>query len=125
MTPQFKKWCESEMMKLMGSADLTLVDFLMTVENPSKVRAYVREYMNSKDGHEEFTNRFLLERDFASEELSKKKSLQTKANKADQGSSSQTLIDSSLGAFGALAVSKVPSNTGKKTRRRKKKSAKN
>jgi len=125
MTPQFKKWCESEMIKLMGTPDLTLVDFLMTVSDPSKVRTYVREYMNSKDGCEEFTDRFLLERDFANKHLSKKKSIQAKVIKADQISSSRAHINSSYGAFGALAVSEVPSGKAKKNRRRKKKSGKN
>merc|ERR1712150_111835 len=110
MTPQFKQWCQTEMLKLMGSPDLTLVNFLMTVEDPSKVRDYVRAYMASKAGHEEFTNRFLLERDFANEELTKKKSLQ-KVNKASQRPLSQTDV-----------ASKVLSSTGKKIRRRKKKS---
>lgn len=105
MSPEFKKWCQVEMKKLTGKTDLTLVNFLMAVQDEEQVREYIQKYLGSNDGYEEFANKFLAQRSFED----------------DMKQASKKKKNSSSGNFTHLGSSKESSNkVNKRTRRRKK-----
>lgn len=59
MNPQFRKWCQSSLAKLNGSEDTTLVEYCLTLSNPSEIRAAFSENLGSTPEISQFATEFL------------------------------------------------------------------
>lgn len=120
MSKEFEDWCGKQLYKLCGSRDLTLVQFLMTVESPEEIKEYIHSTLGHKAGVSQFITGFLANKDFATEASTKAK----KKSRTVEITNSQT---TSRGAYAALASSDGPMETksssaaAKKKRRRRKK----
>jgi hypothetical protein len=55
----FRSWCVEQMQDLTGSTDVTLCEFLMTVESNSEVAEYVSTYLGATPTAAKFTAEFL------------------------------------------------------------------
>ncbi len=55
----FRSWCVEQMQELTGSTDVTLCEFLMTVESNSEVAEYVSTYLGATPTAAKFTAEFL------------------------------------------------------------------
>ena len=59
LSPDFTVWCQDQMRKLTGSDDITLCEFLMTVDSNSEVADYVAAYLGTAPGAATFSAEFL------------------------------------------------------------------
>lgn len=67
MTKDFEKWCQTQLLSITGSNDTTLVQFLMTIESASEIKAYINECLGkkaSKSVLDDFATGFLQFKDF-------------------------------------------------------------
>ena len=59
LTGEFREWCIEQMKTLTGSSDVTLCEFLMTVESNSEVADYVAAYLGTTPAVATFSSDFL------------------------------------------------------------------
>jgi len=59
LSAAFRVWCADQMEKLIGSRDVTLCEFLMTVESNSEVAEYVATYLGGTPASATFSAEFL------------------------------------------------------------------
>ncbi|WPT17711.1 hypothetical protein PSENEW3_00005713 [Picochlorum sp. SENEW3] len=59
LTGEFRTWCMEQMKTLTGSEDVTLCEFLMTVESNSEVADYVAAYLGATAAAATFSSEFL------------------------------------------------------------------
>jgi len=59
LTGEFREWCMEQMQALTGSSDVTLCEFLMTVESNSEVADYVAAYLGATPAVATFSSEFL------------------------------------------------------------------
>jgi flagellar biosynthesis component FlhA len=59
LSPEFTAWCQDQMKNLTGSDDITLCEFLMTVDSNSEVADYVAAYLGTAPGAATFSAEFL------------------------------------------------------------------
>lgn len=59
LSPEFTVWCQDQMKNLTGSEDITLCEFLMTVDSNSEVADYVAAYLGTAPGAATFSAEFL------------------------------------------------------------------
>ena len=59
LTGEFRSWCMEQMKTLTGSEDVTLCEFLMTVESNSEVADYVAAYLGATAAAATFSSEFL------------------------------------------------------------------
>lgn len=62
MSPELKKWCMDQMVKLQGTDDLTLVSFCMTLKDPTEIRQYLAAYLGSSPAVNSFATDFINKR---------------------------------------------------------------
>lgn len=74
----FRLWCMEQMQELTGSRDVTLCEFLMTVESNSEVAEYVSTYLGATATAAKFSAEF-LKRKLAEQAVSGKKSRKARA----------------------------------------------
>lgn len=56
---EFRTWCTEQMKALTGSADVTLCEFLMTVESNSEIADYIAAYLGSAPAVATFSSEFI------------------------------------------------------------------
>ena len=59
MTPEFRDWCQSQMGKLTGDEDLTLIELLMSRESSGEIADYVKVYLGETPLVSSFTAEFI------------------------------------------------------------------
>eukprot|EP00890_Picochlorum_soloecismus_P003479 jgi/Picsp_1/4131/NSC_01640-R1_gyf domain-containing protein len=59
LSPEFTVWCQDQMKNLTGSEDITLCEFLMTVDSNSEVADYVAAYLGTAPGAATFSAEFI------------------------------------------------------------------
>lgn len=74
----FRSWCVEQMQELTNSSDVTLCEFLMTVESNSEVAEYVSTYLGATPTAAKFTAEF-LKRKLAEQASTGKKSRKARA----------------------------------------------
>lgn len=47
ISEDFSKWCEQSLIELGGTGDLTLIEFLMSLNSRSEIAEYIQEYFPS------------------------------------------------------------------------------
>jgi PERQ amino acid-rich with GYF domain-containing protein len=62
MSPALESWCKTQMSKINGSDDLTLVSFCMTLTDPSEIRQYLTAYLGSSSQVNSFASEFINKR---------------------------------------------------------------
>ena len=114
MSAEFKKWCKEQMVYLNGSDDMTLIDFLMSLETEREIREYVEFYLGKSAKTSKFTTEFL----FWMEEESNP-DLTEKSGWAGKHSSSQSQPESQVAAGGWAATANSASGNSKKKGKKK------
>lgn len=115
MSKEFKRWCEAKLQKLSGSADTTLVEYLMTIKNEADIREHIQLYLGNGLEVKEFADGFLQQKDFS----------RAKTKKVERKNGVPALVKpspsiASAGSFGVLGAMQ-PAGGKKRNRRRKKK----
>jgi len=59
MTPEFRDWCESQMSKLTGDDDLTLIEFLMSLDSSGEIAEYIKTYLGATPVVSSFITEFI------------------------------------------------------------------
>ena len=62
MSPALMEWCASTLEQLTGSTDITLAQYLMTVESPAAVEEYVTIYLGGGEEVKSFATEFVKRR---------------------------------------------------------------
>eukprot|EP01026_Neomeris_dumetosa_P048415 TRINITY_DN4190_c0_g1_i3.p1 TRINITY_DN4190_c0_g1~~TRINITY_DN4190_c0_g1_i3.p1 ORF type:complete len:202 (-),score=42.69 TRINITY_DN4190_c0_g1_i3:176-781(-) len=62
LNDEFKSWCRQKMLELSGNDDLTLIEFLLTVQSNSEVAEYCSEYLGKEPKVSAFVSEFLKRR---------------------------------------------------------------
>ena len=60
LSNDFKAWCQSQMVMLNGSDDLTLIEFLMSLSSESEIKEYLVVYLGNNKKVTKFSEDFLL-----------------------------------------------------------------
>jgi hypothetical protein len=121
LSREMEAWCKTEMTKLTGNEDTTLVTFLMTLDSAADIREYCHAYLGNTSQVDAFCDSFCAQRDFF---LGREKKVQKPATKvATTGGASTASVTpaASSNAFGALSSSNSAGADAKKRRNRKKK----
>lgn len=121
LTGAFRMWCAEQMQQLMGSRDVTLCEFLMTLESNFEVAEYVATYMGETPAAATFSSEFLKRKLAEQASSSGKKSRKARA-KANAAAAAAAAADSSKAAAAEASdsswVSAAPA-AGKKAAKKK------
>ena len=63
MTPSLESWCKEQMQKLIGSDDLILVSFCMTLTDRDEIRQYLTACLGSTPQVNNFATEFIKRKD--------------------------------------------------------------
>ena len=99
MSREFKTWCKSQLQKLSGSDDTTLVEYLMTLSNEDEIREHMSLYLGNSAKVKQFADGFLEHKRFLKDNRKSKK----KASPGGQSAKPGSGIATTGGAFGALS----------------------
>jgi hypothetical protein len=64
MSAEFSQWCKTQLIKLTGSDDFTLVNFLLTLDSNESIRDYVKQYLGQSNQIDEFVDGFIRQKQF-------------------------------------------------------------
>ena len=64
MSSEMKAWCRTEMRKITGSDDLTLLEFCYSLESDEEIREYLQMYLGSSAQVNTFAADFTLRKAF-------------------------------------------------------------
>lgn len=62
LPPEMRTWCEANLSPLLGSSEMTLAEFLWTVEDPSELRSYAELYLGKSGAVAKFAGEFCEQR---------------------------------------------------------------
>lgn len=130
LSGQFRSWCADQMEKLAGNRDLTLCEFLMSVESNSEVAEYVATYLGENPSAATFTAEFLKRKlaEKAASSTTGKKSRKARAKANAAAAASASGGESSKRGTGGVQASAMPkdddpswasvSSNGKKSKKK-------
>lgn len=104
MSEEFREWCRKELKKLTGTEDITLAQYLITLESSQQIRDYIYEYLGSNSSVQEFADAFLSFKEFDQDNKQQTNSKKTSATNTQQLNNNNNSINTD----------------GKKTRNRRK-----
>jgi len=81
MSPTLIEWCATTLETLTGSTDITLAQYLMTVESPSAVEEYVTIYLGGGEEVKNFATEFVRRRNQQNEANENQKRTKKKKSK--------------------------------------------
>lgn len=97
---EFREWCEQQMKSLTGSEEVTLCEFLMSVESNSEVADYIAAYLGATPAAASFSAEFLRRKLAALAAGSGKKSRKARAKARARAAAA---ANESSGAVAAIA----------------------
>jgi hypothetical protein len=81
ISPALESWCKSQMMKINGSDDLTLVAFCMTLTDASEIKQYLTAYLGSSPQVSTFAAEFIQKRGLIKSQQEEWENTKTKKNR--------------------------------------------
>ena len=64
LSGEMETWCKKEMAKITGNEDTTLVNFLITLDQPAQIKEYCYTYLGSSASVDNFCESFITQREF-------------------------------------------------------------
>jgi hypothetical protein len=81
ISPALESWCKSQMIKINGSDDLTLVSFCMTLTDASEIKQYLNAYLGSSPQVSAFAAEFIQKRGLNKTQQEEWENTKTKKNR--------------------------------------------
>lgn len=114
MSSELESYCRSSMLELLGTDDISLPSFLMTIDSAEEVRSLVASYIVDSKAAERFAEQFLVLRDSDGFQSTGKPSAR---KQPQQSPASPSASISNSGSFSALASRSSEPKSGQKKRK--------